>query len=313
MRTAIIDCGTNTFNLLIRESDSGRLLHNSKIPVRLGEGLDEAQQLQTAAIERGLAALRSHLETAREHQAEQLYAVGTHALRSASNSADFLAQAAQLGIAINLIDGQKEAQLIYEGVSQAISWQEHPALIMDIGGGSTEFILVDQGQAVWMESYRLGSSLLLNQFRPSDPLLDSEIEEITQYLEDQLASLLQAVQSLRPRLLIGSSGSFDTLAQLCVENFQTSYLDMDDLSYTFALHEYMQMASRMCSASYEERLNTPGMEPMRADMLPMATLLINFIIKRLGIKKLQQCKYALKEGLFAVLHQNPQAWQKSSL
>lgn len=153
----------------------------------------------------------------------------------------------------------------------------------------------------------------MNRFRPSDPIHPEEIEAIDNYLEESLSELKKACADNYPRVLIGSSGSFDTLAQMCVENYRTSRLDEDDTNYTFSMHEYMQIADRMLKGTFEERLNTPGMIPMRADMIVMACLEINFIIKRFGIRLLQQCNFALKEGLFYSLEKDAQQWQRSSL
>jgi exopolyphosphatase/guanosine-5'-triphosphate,3'-diphosphate pyrophosphatase len=100
---------------------------------------------------------------------------------------------------------------------------------------------------------------------------------------------------------------------MCAENFETSRFDLEESSYTFSMHEYMQISKRMLEGTFEERLNTPGMIPMRADMIVMACIEINHIIKRFGIRLLQQCHYALKEGLFLELQKNEGTWRKSSL
>ena len=184
---------------------------------------------------------------------------------------------------------------------------------MDIGGGSTEFILLKEETILFKASYNIGSSRLLEKFRPADPILPEEIDTINEYLEETLSDLLEACKLHQPRVLIGSSGSFDTIAQMCVENYKTSSMEPDSTSYTFSMHEYMQISQQMVAAAYEERLNTPGMIPMRADLIVMAHLQINLLIKRLGIKMLQQCNYALKEGLFFTLNTLHNPWQKSLL
>lgn len=314
MKIAIIDCGTNTFNLLIRSQAENRTLFNTKIPVRLAEGAGEDLQISEAAQTRALDALAQHKQTALEWEVDALYAVATAAVRTAPNGTD-LVQAAEkaLGIKINVIDGNTEAQLIYEGVKQGIEFKDAGSLIMDIGGGSTEFILLRDKKPVWQASFALGSSVMLNRFRPADPILPEEIEAIEDYLDEVLAPLKEAAGKEFPRVLIGSSGSFDTLAQMCAEIFRTSRFEEDETSYTFSMHEYMNVANRMLKSTFEERLNTPGMIPMRADMIVMACIEINYIIKRFGIRLLQQCNYALKEGLYYSLENDSEQWQKSSL
>lgn len=314
MKIAIIDCGTNTFNLLVRSQEENRTLFNTKIPVRLAEDADENFHISEAAMDRALEALASHLKKAREWEAEALYTLATAAVRTAPNGKDLVARAKQeLGIHINVIDGETEARLIYEGVKQGIEFKDAPSLIMDIGGGSTEFILLRDKKPVWQASYPLGSSVMLNRFRPADPILEEEIEAIENHLDEVLAPLKEVSGDDLPRVLIGSSGSFDTLAQMCAENYRTSRFEEDETSYTFSMHEYMQIAKKMLDSTFEERLNTPGMIPMRADMIVMACIEINYIIKRYGIRLLQQCNYALKEGLYYALENESDQWQKSSL
>lgn len=315
MKIAIIDCGTNTFNLLVRDQERQSLLHNSKIPVRLAEGADlDDFAIGPQAMERALEALSQHKKSAEDSGADVLYTVATAAVRTAKNGTELVERAkSDLGITINVIDGNTEASLIYEGVKQGIEFKDAPSLIMDIGGGSTEFILIRDKKPVWQKSYPIGSSVMHGRFRPNDPIHAEEIEEIDNYLEDILVDLTEACKGDFPRVLIGSSGSFDTLAQMCVDNYQTSRLEPEDTNYTFSMHEYMQISDRMLKSNFEERLDTPGMIPMRADMIVMACIEINFIIKRFGIRLLQQCNFALKEGLFYSLEIDAHSWQKSSL
>jgi len=314
MKIAVIDCGTNTFNLLVRSQEENKTLFNTKIPVRLAEGSDDDLIISEAAMERAMEALKSHQAKAKEWEAEALYVVATAAIRTAPNGKDLVEKAEkELGLKINVISGDTEAGLIYEGVKQGIEFKEVPSLIMDIGGGSTEFILLRDKKPVWQASFPIGSSVMLNRFRPADPILSEEIEAIDDYLDEKLQSLKEACGTEFPRVLIGSSGSFDTLAQMCADNFKTSRFEEEESSYTFSMHEYMQISKKMLESTFDERLNTPGMIPMRADMIVMACIEINFIIKRLGIRLLQQCNFALKEGLYYSLENQAEQWQKSSL
>lgn len=314
MKIAIIDCGTNTFNLLVKDLESDDIIHNSKISVRLGDGKSEDNLISDAAIERAMLALADHKANASKFGASEIVAVATAAVRTADNARSLTERAkTELGIHINVIDGDTEAGLIFKGVAAGIEFKDATSLIMDIGGGSTEFILVRNKKAVWQKSYPIGTSFMLNKFRPADPILAEEIDDIDNFLEETLVELTKVCQGDFPRVLIGSSGSFDTLAAMCAENFKTSRFDPDESSYTFTMHEYMQISQLMLKSIYEERLGTPGMIPMRADMIVMACVEINHIIKRFGIRLIQQCNYALKEGLFIELQKNEGTWQKSSL
>jgi exopolyphosphatase/guanosine-5'-triphosphate,3'-diphosphate pyrophosphatase len=316
MTIAVIDCGTNTFNLLIKNTYTGEVFYNDKIAVRIGQGGLEENLINPDAWQRGIEALQAHRQTILNlvGYTASVYVMATSAVRSASNGAAFVAAAyAEVGLTINVITGQQEADLIYLGVKQGIALTESATLIMDIGGGSTELILLKGEIIHFKESYQVGSSRLLEKFRPADPILPEELEAINAHLEETFSDLLEACKVHQPRILIGSSGSFDTIAQMCAANFKTTNFDAASTNYTFKMHEYMQIAQKMIAATYEERLNTPGMIAMRADLIVMAHLQINLLIKRLGIKTLQQCNYALKEGLFLSLNSIYSPWQKSLL
>lgn len=314
MKTAIIDLGTNTFNLLIRDTETRQVYSNTKIAVKLGEGGLNKNEIAPAAFERGISALREHKKTIAEFGAEQTYAFATSAIRSASNGSTFVYEALkQCDISVNVIDGQKEAELIYLGVKQALDFPEGTSLIMDIGGGSTEYILADADKVHWMQSFDLGASRLLEKFTPSDPITLNEIMAIESYLESALSPLWAACSNHSKITLIGSSGSFDTMAAMVQEAFPNAGYDPLATNYTFDLSQFEAISYKMIESTLEQRLATPGMIPMRADMIVMACIQINLVLQNLGIKTLKLSTYALKEGVFLTLNETENPWQKSLL
>ncbi|MGB0176839.1 MAG: hypothetical protein ACPF9D_06720, partial [Owenweeksia sp.] len=233
---------------------------------------------------------------------------------SASNGQEFIeAVYKETGIRINLIDGDQEAELIHLGVQQALPLSADNALIMDIGGGSTEFIIANDSEVHWKKSYLLGSSRLMQKFRPDDPIKEEEVEELKLYFEGELSDLFDAVKEHPVRYLIGSSGSFDTLAAMAAHRFQSPEVLEGKTTYTFDPYEYRVISRLMLESDFEQRLHTPGMIPMRADLIVLACVQIDFILNRLGIKAMKLSTYALKEGVLATLKNNSHQWQKSSL
>ncbi len=314
MKLAVIDLGTNTFNLLIRDEAEKITLYNDKISVRLGDGGLNDDHIAEGPFQRGIEAINAHLVTCRQWGVQEIYTFATSAVRTASNGSDFIdAVYLNTGIRINLIDGDQEADLIHLGVQQAVPLNMDKALIMDIGGGSTEFIIADSTQVYWKKSYLLGSSRLMQKFRPSDPIKAEEMEELKNYFEEQLEDLFSAAKQFSPRYLIGSSGSFDTLAAMTALRFQNANVLEGLTSYTFDLYEYTTISKLMRESDFEQRLNTPGMIPMRADLMVVACVLIDFILVRLGIKAMKTSNYALKEGVLASLQNHSLSWQKSLL
>ncbi|HBG87041.1 MAG TPA: phosphatase, partial [Marinilabiliaceae bacterium] len=216
-RVAIIDLGTNTFNLLITEveGNSYRILVESKYPARLGEGGIHRATITTEAMRRGVEALTTHLITISEYQVDSIFCFATSAIRSATNGNEFVRRVKQeLGLSIRVIPGDEEAQTIFDGVKQVIPLGEEFSLIMDIGGGSIEFIIANKGGIAWKDSYNLGVARLLEQFNPSDPITKSQIEEIEKHLESRMQPLIDAIEKFPIGKLVGSSGSFDTLAAI---------------------------------------------------------------------------------------------------
>jgi exopolyphosphatase / guanosine-5'-triphosphate,3'-diphosphate pyrophosphatase len=193
--SAIIDLGTNTFNLLVyRTGEQGmQVLHSVELPVFLGKGGIEQGRITDVAFARGVEALRNHKATALARGVTDLRGFGTSMLRNASNGGDFVDQVwNELGIRITVIPGEREAELILAGVRQAVSLSTRPALVMDIGGGSTEFILATDKALMWKQSYELGVTRLRERIPVSEPITVEEEARIAQHLDDRLEALYAA-------------------------------------------------------------------------------------------------------------------------
>lgn len=300
MRTAIIDLGTNTFNLLIVEGNT--TLFKTKIAVKLGEGGITKGYIAEAPFQRGFDALKKHLQTIEAYQADRTLAFATSAIRSASNGADFVAKVkTELGLHIEVIDGDKEAELIYLGVQQALDLGDGNKLIMDIGGGSTEFIICNKKEIFWKQSFQLGAARLLEHFQPQDPITSTEVKSIEGYLEDTLTPLWTALQKFPCDTLVGSSGSFDTLADVIVHQFYDISILKDKTTYDFKLSDYYWLHDYFLKSNLEKRLNTPGMIPMRADMIVISSIFTNYLLKRQKMCAMKLSTYALKEGVLETL------------
>jgi len=314
-KVGIIDLGTNTFNLLLTEVEdtSYSILHKNKIAVKLGEGGITKGFIASNAYQRGLDALMVHKETIEKHEIDSFFAVATSAIRSADNGVDFVRDVREnMDIQIRVIDGDREADLIYEGVKQAIDLGEKPKLIMDIGGGSTEFIIANEKQSFWRKSYQLGAARLLETFQPGNPITLQDVHDIETHLEDTLADMFAMVEAYEVECLIGSSGSFDTLAEMvCCKNGQPKTWKKEK-RYKFNMHDYNQIQRMIYESTLDERLKMEGLIPMRADMIVISVVMINYILNRLTIHDLRVSSYALKEGLINEIIKNPIEWQKYS-
>src|SRR3972149_2200216 len=213
MRISVIDLGTNTFNLLIVETtdDHGyKILYNNKLPVKLGKSGIDKKEIRPDAITRGMNAIEKHLQTIEEYKSEKTFAFATSAIRSARNGDQFVKMVRQrFNIGIEIIDGNREAELIYYGVKQAVNLSNEKVLILDIGGGSNELIIADQDRIYWKKSDPLGVARLLAKFKPSDPISIEEIEFISNYLEERMCDLFEEFRKHKITTLVGASGSFE--------------------------------------------------------------------------------------------------------
>jgi len=309
MTVAVLDLGTNTFHLLIvkHDADGTRILHKSKAAVKLGEGGITSGAIAEIPFRRGLSAIKRFHEIIIRHSPEKIVALGTAAIRNASNSDAFLKSIeAASGIQVQIIDGMKEASLIYLGVKQAIAMGAGKSLIMDIGGGSVEFIIADADQVYWKHSFELGAALLLEQFSLSDPLAREELDAIQQHLENKLQPLLEAAAIFKPATLIGSSGSFDTFAEMIAYRFYKPGILKNKTSYDFKMEDYRAIHDQLIFSTTEERKKMKGLIAMRVDMIVIAAIILTFVLDKLKIKDMRLSTYALKEGaLWKILNNQP--------
>lgn len=300
-RIAILDLGTNTFNIFIAEifeDKSYQKLYKSKIPVKLGEGGINKNIISEKPFMRGIKALKKHKRTAKEFGVEKIFAFATSAIRSASNGNKFIQDAkSQTGIDVQIISGNKEAELIYYGVRTAVKMNHSLSLIMDIGGGSTEFIIANKNEIFWRQSFLLGAARLLEKFIPSDPITNHEIKQIRNYLDENLQALYDAVKIFPIKELIGSSGSFDSLAEMIAYKYYDIGLLKGNTEYEFNLDDCEKMYDILLKSTAQERRRMKGLSKMRVDMIVVSAIFVAFIIEKLQLKRMRLSRYSLKEGV----------------
>lgn len=299
MRKAIIDLGTNTFDLLVYEVDDVaglRILHCEERPVFLGRGGIEQGVLTEEAIERGLETLRAFTTVAKEWSAERISGFGTSALRNARNALAFTERALrELDIPVRIIRGDEEAELILAGVRQAVPFTSKPALVMDIGGGSIEFILATNKALMWKQSFELGATRLRERIPVSDPITVEEEARIAAHLDDRLEPLYAIIDRHEPHVLIGSAGSFDSLAAMVAAE-RSIALAPDQRTITFEALDFDALKDRLLRLDRATRLVQPGLPEYRVDTLPYALIAIDRVLTAGGIRDMAWSRYALKEG-----------------
>ncbi|MFZ6051678.1 Ppx/GppA phosphatase family protein [Halocola ammonii] len=305
MRFAIIDLGTNTFNLLIAEKTGSDWKHvfNTKIAVKLGEGGMNESKIVDAAFQRGIKAMESHLQTMKEWSVEKHHAFATSAIRSSSNGQEFVeAVKDSTGISVEVIDGNREAELIHKGVVQTDWLSDKVDLIVDIGGGSTELILATEERVLWKQSFDLGVSRLLERLKPSDPTSQKDIQNLENTLNSELSPLFEACREIDIHSMIGSSGSFDSVVEM-IEARENPNAEVNVMSehHAIPLEDFNWLYKTLLPTTTEERLHFPGLVTMRAEMIVFSLIIIRFLLRKLKIKNLRHSAFALKEGALSEL------------
>lgn len=300
MRIAVMDLGTNTFHLLIVEQGEAgfQTLFKAKTSVKLGENGIASGIIASKPFQRGIRTLKRFKKTIDRFQPGKIIATGTAAIREASNKKAFLdAIFKETGIRVQVIPGNKEALLIYEGVKCAIDLGKEKALIMDIGGGSVEFIIADQRKLYWKGSFKLGAALLLDRFKPYDPITADQLKRIRTHIQKELAPLLLACKTYLPISLIGSSGSFDTFAEIIAWRFYKPGVLKGKSTYRFHIPDYQIIHQDLIYSTADERRTMKGLVAMRIDMIVIASILLTFVLEKTKIKQMELSTYALKEGV----------------
>ncbi len=297
-RLAILDLGTNTFHLLIAErtNPGPTILHKGRVAVKLGLGGINHDRITPEAEGRAMEALASFGRTLAEFSVSEVQAFGTSALRNASNGralADRIRR--ELGFTIDIIDGNREAELILAGVSSAVNFRSQVSLVMDIGGGSVEFIIGMNNRIHWKLSLEIGGQRLLERFHHHDPIAAGERKALEEYLAEALQPLWRALATHQPSTLIGASGTFDTLSEIfCLQNHIQP--DPNATETPLSVEGFYKIFSDLVVQTREKRMAVPGMIEMRVDMIVVTCCLIKAILDRHPFREVRVSAYSLKEG-----------------
>jgi exopolyphosphatase/guanosine-5'-triphosphate,3'-diphosphate pyrophosphatase len=298
---AAIDIGTNSVHLVVaRPAGNNRfeILDREKEVVRLGSGSGDMKRLEPDAMDRGITALRGFRRIADAHGAE-LHVVATSAVREAENRDEFVARAAaEAGVAVEVIPGLEEARLIHLGVLQALPVFEQRVLVMDIGGGSTEFVLGLGAQLLDARSLKLGAIRMTERFLSKEPVKRKAIDEARAYIRSYLASVRRMVREHGGfEVAAGASGTILNVAEMArARAGDAPVRSRSNLSFTAEeLAEVVESLTSIPTA--EERASVDGLDPRRADIILGGILVLEQAFSVLGIDEMVVSDYALREGV----------------
>lgn len=294
---AIIDLGTNTCNLLIAayQDKTYQILYQGKEVVKLGKDGIDGNRLTQEGLERAIRAIQKHQERISQFGVSEIVIIATSAIREAINQ-DWFQQEIKLktGLELLVISGEKEAELIFKGVKLAFGEIEDHSIILDIGGGSNEFILTEGNDPIWKQSFPLGMARVIEQLPPSDPIINHEILQIRTYFESRLDLLWNRTKNIGITSLIGCSGAFDTLVDLID---QTEPGTKIRTKQEISIPDFVRIYELLISSTTSERSAMKGLESLRIEMIVPSVIFIKLVIDRLKIRKIFQTDYALREGV----------------
>jgi exopolyphosphatase / guanosine-5'-triphosphate,3'-diphosphate pyrophosphatase len=302
-KIAVIDLGTNTFHLLIASIHSGNstILHREKQAVKIGVGGINQGIITKEGIQRAVSCIRNFKKTLDQWNVTRVQAFGTSALRNAKNGRDVIQKIkSETGIEINLISGDQEAEYIYYGVRSAMDLGLSTSLIIDIGGGSVEFIIGNRNEIFWKQSFEIGAQRLLELYHKHDPILEKEINQLIIHFEKSLEPLEVAIREFDPVTLVGSSGTFDTLSEIYCHK-KSILISRDDGETPLTIPDFKKIYYELLSKNRMERMLIPGMIEMRVDMIVVGSCLVNYLIEKYKFPNIRVSTYSLKEGVLTTL------------
>jgi len=299
---AAIDVGTNSLPLLVADIDeSGHfdVVTREKEPVRLGSGADDMKRLHPDAIDRGIVALDRMRRIAEHAGADGVLAVATSAVREATNRHEFVDRArTEAQVEVEVVSGVEEARLIHMGVLQSAPVFERRHLVIDIGGGSTEFIVGERSQPLLLRSLKLGAIRLTDRFFPDGVVTPAAVKGCARHVDSFISTLENEVGELGFEVTVGSSGTIITLARMCSARRGDRSSRTGTLAFTRPELEAL-VKETAAHRTPAERRGMEGLEDRRADIIVGGAVLMRQIMRTLHIDRVQVSDHALREGIVA--------------
>jgi len=298
-RVTAIDLGTNSFHAVIVDiyPDGSFYTVDKLKEMVLLQDMEMGDRLSDEAFQRGYDALK-RIKTLSDHQnSERTLAYATSAIREAENGGEFIQKVIDdLGVKISAIPGRLEAELIGLAVQHGVAMPQKPSLIMDVGGGSVEFILADHEKFYHVSSKKMGVAKMTSRFVQSDPITQGEITALEDHYRKQLTEIAQSFAIHRGEILIGSSGTMENIA-LMVADYNKFSPSMSVNELRFTAEEFYKLYDDVILMNAHERSKLKGLDEKRIDLLPAGLVLLRYVLKTFGIKEIKISTQALREGI----------------
>src|SRR5712691_9676205 len=279
LRLAAIDVGSNSLHMIVAQiglDGAVTTLWRAKEMVGLGRASFPSHRLSREAMDQAILALRRFQQEAYTRHCEKIIAVATSAVREASNGGDFILRARrELGINVRVVSARDKARLIYSGVRHSVDLKGGPHLIVDIGGGSVEFIVADERQPLLLESRKLGAARMTAQFVKSDPIDVGELEALLKHYDQVLTPVMRAIEEHKPAHALGTSGTLENLAAICCQ-------DNTEMPAVIDAERLSRLVGKLIESRAKDREKIEGLDPQRRDQIVAGALLASELMRRLN-------------------------------
>ncbi|MFI6059940.1 exopolyphosphatase [Streptomyces sp. NPDC051286] len=306
-RVAAIDCGTNSIRLLVADADpsTGELVELDRRMeiVRLGQGVDRTGRLAPEALERTFAACRQYAAVIKEYGTEKIRFVATSASRDAENRDEFVRGVLDiLGVEPEVISGDQEAEFSFDGATKELAGTEHlpkPYLVVDIGGGSTEFVVGDDrvlaARSVDIGCVRMTERHLVRDGVVTDPPTPGQITAIRADIDAALDLAEETVPLTEAATLVGLAGTVTTVAAIALglEEYDSEAIHHSRISF----EQVQEITGRLVTSTHAERAAIPAMHPGRVDVITAGALVLLGVMKRTGAREIVVSEHDILDGI----------------
>jgi exopolyphosphatase/guanosine-5'-triphosphate,3'-diphosphate pyrophosphatase len=294
MRLGVLDVGSNTVHLQIMDAHHGSApvpYQSFKEEIRLAEFLTDSGDLSSQGITTLLGTLNRLKNQARDIKIDETLAFATSAIREANNSEKVLdAVLGETGIDLQVLSGEDEARFTFLAVRRWVGWSAGDVLLLDIGGGSLEIARGDQENPSYSNSVMLGASRMTRQFLSGDPFSEKSLKKLEKHIEETLSPLKSDVGDTSKCSVIGTSKTFRTLRRI-----QENYLP--ELGRDLRQDGLKKITQKLQTMTHSQRADLPGVSTSRARQIVAGAMVAHKTMESLGIEKLTQCPWALREGI----------------
>ena len=306
MRVGTIDIGTNSMRLLIADYKNNKIENREKYinTTRIGQGVDKEGYITEEAMQRNLKALKEFSDKCKEEKCEKVYCMGTSALRDSKNGQDFVNRAKELtNIDVKIICGDEESNLGFMGVLEGTDGnKKDDILVIDIGGGSTEFIIGNEEGIKFCKSENVGALRMTEKFITTDPISDEEFNAMTDFIEETISSTLDNVKHMHISKLVGIGGAITSLSAM---NQQLEVYSMEKVHNSVVTKKDLEkILQNLKNMTLNDKKTIKGLQPKRADIITAGVKILHIIMKKLEFETIVISEYDNLEGLLCQKSKN---------